>query len=69
MNGSETEDFLAAKLYTKKRQYLVTYSKADQVKLPTQKSFCDARISCFNATGKVVAEYWACCLEEHEHTF
>ena len=36
--------------------------------LPTRKRFCDALISCFNATGKVVAEYWACCLEEHENT-
>ena len=67
MNGSDTEDFQTAKLYTNKRQYLVTYSKADLVKFPTRRSFCDALISCFNATGIFVAEYWACCLEEHEH--
>ena len=68
MSGSDSEDFQTPKSYTNRRQYLVTYSKADLIKFPTRKSFCDALISCFNATGKVVAEYWACCLEEHENT-
>ena len=66
MSGSYSEG--TSKLHTNRRQYLITYSKADLVKFPTRESFCDALISCFNATGKVVAENWACCLEEHEDT-
>ena len=38
MNGSDTEDFQTAKLHTNKRQYLVTYNKADLVKFPTRRS-------------------------------
>ena len=66
MSGSYSEG--TSKLHTNRRQYLITYSKADLVKFPTRESFCDALISCFNATSKVVAEYWACYLEEHENT-
>ena len=66
MSGSYSEG--TSKLHANRRQYLITYSKAGLVKFPTRESFCDALISCFNATGKVVAEYWACCLEEHENT-
>ena len=68
MSGSDSEDFQTTKSYTNRRQYLATYSKADLIKFPTRKSFCDALISCFNATRKVVVEYWACCLEEHKNT-
>ena len=66
MSGSYSEG--TSKLHANRRQYLITYSKADLVKFPTRESFCDVLISCFNVTGKVVAEYWACCLEEHENT-
>ena len=55
--------------YANRRQYLVTYSQADMEQFPTRDSFCDALIDCFQGpSGKVVAEYWACCLEEHENT-
>ena len=58
MSGSYSEGTL--KLHTNRKQYLITYSKADIVKFPTPESFCDALISCFNATGKVVAEITTC---------
>ena len=54
---SESYSESTSKLRTTRRQYLITYSKADLVKFPTRESFCDALISCFNATGKVIAEY------------
>ena len=70
MIQSDTEDFQPSqpKVYTSRRQYLVTYSKADMSKFPTRDSFGEVVVSCFNASWKVVVEYWACCLEEHEHT-
>ena len=51
MSGSYSEGTL--KLHTNGKQYLITYSKADPVKSATRESFCDALISCFNATGQV----------------
>jgi hypothetical protein len=70
MNQFDGEDsqLSASQIYINRRQSLVTYSKADLVKFPTRESFGNALVSCFNSTGKVVVLYWACCLEEHEHT-
>ena len=51
-----------------RRQYLVTYSQADLEKFPTRESFGNALVSCFNSTGKIAVEYWACCLEPHKET-
>lgn len=69
MSQSDNDNFQTPdKFYTNRRQYLVTYSKADLKKFPTRKSFCDALVGCFNGSGKIASEYWACCLEEHENT-
>ena len=57
MSGSYSE---GSKLHTNGKQYFITYSKADPVKFATRESFCDALISCFNATGKVVTELTTC---------
>ena len=59
MSQSDTEDFQSSqpKVYTSRRQYLVTYSKADMSKFPTRDSFGEAVVSCFNTSGKVVVEY------------
>ena len=51
MSGSYSEGTL--KLHTNRKQY---YNIQQLAKFPTRESFCDALISCFNATGKVVAE-------------
>ena len=50
-----------------RRQYLVTYSQADLSKFPTRERFGDALVSCFQSTGQVTVEYWACCKEEHSN--
>ena len=65
MSQSDMEDFETPKVYPNQRQHLVTYSKTDLSKFPTCESFCDALISSFNGSGKVVAEYQACCFKEH----
>jgi len=50
-----------------KRQYLITYSKADQTKIPSRLFFGKALTSAFNA-GKARAKVkqWAVCLENHQ---
>lgn len=53
---------------TMRRQYLVTYSKANMIKFPTRESFAEAVVNSFTLSGKVVVQHWACCLEEHENT-
>ena len=58
----DSEDF-----QTPRRQYLITYSRENLVKFPTRQSFGEAVVSCFHNSGKVTVDYWACCLEEHEH--
>ena len=58
MSGSYSEGTL--KLHTNRKQYLTTYSKADLLKFATRESFCDALISCFNATSKVASEITTC---------
>ena len=51
-----------------RRTYLVTCSQIDLSKFPTRKMFGDAVASAFESgSGKVKAEYWATCLEEHEN--
>lgn len=66
---SEDEFSTGKPFYTSRRQYLVTYSQANLTEFPTRESFCDALIDSFHGpSGKVVAEYWACSLEEHENT-
>ena len=72
--NSDSEDFQVVmpfpqKEYTNRRQYLITYSQADLLKFPNRQSFGETVVSCFNNTGKVTVDYWACCLEEHEHTY
>jgi len=48
---------------------LVTYSKADMLRFPSREMFGQLVESAFNVgKGKVRVEYWACCLEQHEHT-
>ena len=50
-----------------RRQYLVTYSKADLVKFPTRESFANAVVEEFNfGTSVVKVQHWACCREKHE---
>lgn len=66
--SSDSDFEESKKVYVNRRQYLVTYSQADLTKFPSRESFSDALVSAFNGSGKVVAEYWACCLEEHENT-
>jgi len=51
-----------------RRQYLITYSKANMLKFPTRNSFAIAVLNSFSLSGKVVVQQWACCLEEHENT-
>ena len=58
MSGSYSEGTL--KLRANRKQYLIIYSKADLVKFATRESFCDALISCFNATSKVASEITTC---------
>ena len=47
------------------RQYLVTYSKANLLKFPSNRSFGEALTDAFSASGKVGVEYWACYTEAH----
>ena len=50
-----------------RRQYLVTYSKADLVKFLTRESFANAVVKEFNfGTSVVKVQHWACCREKHE---
>lgn len=50
-----------------RRQYLVTYSQADEDKFPTRESFGKMIADSFNAgASKVKSEHWACCREPHE---
>lgn len=67
---SEENDFQTSSsaVYVNRRQYLLTYSQADLQKFPTRESFGRAVEACFSASGKVIVEYWACCLERHENT-
>ena len=60
--------FFAHREYINRRQYLITYSQGDLVKFPNCQSFGEAVVSCFHNSGKVTADYWVCCLEEHENT-
>lgn len=50
-----------------RRQYLITYSKANLELFPTRKSFGEAVVSAFN-DGLSVAkvQHWACALEPHK---
>ena len=48
-----------------RRQYLVTYSKANLLKFPSNRSFGETLADAFSASGKVGVEYWACCTEAH----
>ena len=50
-----------------RRQYLVTYSKADSQKFPMRESFGKMLEDEFNSgNGKVKVEHWVCCKESHE---
>lgn len=46
----------------------MTYSRADLKAFPTREIFGTALVNCFNGSGKVTVDYWACCREEHEST-
>ena len=49
-----------------RRQYLVTYSKANLEKFPTRQSFGTMLAEQFDyGSFKVKVLYWACCLEQH----
>ena len=51
-----------------RRQYLVTYSQADESKLSTRESFGKMLEAEFNADTSVVkVDYWACSREEHQN--
>ena len=62
---SDSEDFNEN---VNRRQYLITYSKADLQKFPTRQSFGEDIVSCLNNTGKVRVEYWAVSKEPHPNT-
>ena len=50
-----------------RKQYLVTYSKANLQKFPTRESFGAAVQEEFDAgTSAAKVDYWACCLEPHK---
>ena len=50
-----------------RRQYLVTYSQADESKFSTRESFGKMLEAEFNAgTSVVKVDYWACSREEHQ---
>ena len=59
---------MSLKNSTMRRQYLVTYSKANMTKFPTRETFAEAVVNSFTLSGKVTVQHWACCLEEHENT-
>ena len=51
-----------------RRQYLVTYSQADESKFSTRESFGKMLEAGFNAgTSVVKVDYWACFREEHQN--
>ena len=51
-----------------RRQYLVTYSQADESKFSTRESFGKMLEAEFNAgTSVVKVDYWACSREEHQN--
>lgn len=51
-----------------RRQYLVTYSQADEGKFPTRESFGQMLECEFNSGVSVVkVKHWACCREPHEN--
>ena len=70
MNSSGTEDFvsMSPKKSTMRRQYLVTYSKANITKFPSRENFTEAVVNSFTLSRKVTVQHWACCLEENENT-
>ena len=70
LNSSGTEDFLSMspKKSTIRRQYLVTYSKANMTNFPMRETFEEAVVTSFTLSGKVIVQHWVCCLEEHENT-
>ena len=50
-----------------RRQYLATYSQADESRFPTRQSFGDYIVEKFNAgTSKVKVTQWVVCKEAHE---
>ena len=52
-----------------RRSYLVTYSKVDLINFPSGESIDKAVVEAFHSGKiKVVVDYLACCLEEHENT-
>lgn len=66
---SDHDDFEELNKNTPKRQYLITYSQADEKLFPTRKSFGEAVEEEFNSgEGKVKVEYWAVCREPHKNT-
>lgn len=67
---SSDDDFTNSQLnpLVGKRQYLVTYSQADETIFPTKQSFGEAVANAFNTgSGKVKVEYWASCKEIHKN--
>ena len=58
----------AINLHVDCRQYLFTYSQADESKFSTQESFEEMLYADFNAGISVVkVDYWACSREEHQN--
>ena len=50
-----------------RRVYLITYSQADMSIFKDRKEFGEAVATAFSiGTGKVIMQYWACCLEHHK---
>ena len=50
-----------------KRQYLATYSRANEARFPTRESFAEYLVKKFNAgTSKTKVIQWAVCKEAHE---
>ena len=42
-----------------RRQYLVTYSKANMTKFPTRETFAEAVVNSITLSGKVTVQHWA----------
>ena len=63
---SNSDDFENLHLEPRKRMFKggSTWS----LTVPTCASFGNALVSCFNSTGKISVEYWACCLKPHNET-
>ena len=52
---------------TGRRQYLITYSQADEQRFPTRESFGNMLENEFNTgNSQVKVSHWACCKETHE---